>query len=334
MSAWLFLLTPVAVLVILLLLGLTGCTGDQFVAAPEDTYLDTIKKENSLVAYWRLGEPANTAVPSTGTAIDQLGSHPGNYNKATVSLDAKRHSFSAPGNIALGITPGLLEATKPTDETHNACIDINGGFVEVPFAAELNANAFTFEAWIKPDFAGANAPPGSYYCLVESSAPSGGLQKKLGFGLYVGPLTPGAANQPNQWQVWMGNGTKFIMVATETGDQLHDNQLTFLALTYDPGLLSNNLVLYLYYPNTGQQLTLSALAPLQANFTAFAPNDKAGGGTFLIGIGRNLFPGITDPVALQPFLYAFPGKIQEAAFYSKALSMDVLSQHEMTGGNI
>lgn len=330
MSASVLLLTSLAALIILLLCGFAGCTGDVFTSAPSATYQDTVKSENSLVAYWRLGEPANTAVPSNGTAKDELGGHNGNYNKATVNADAKRHSFGASGNITLGNNPGLLEA-----QTTDTCIDVNGGFVEIPFDAALNASPFTFEAWIKPNFAGANATPGNYYCLVESSAPAGGVQKKLGFGLYVGPANPNMANQPNQWQVWMGDGQKFSMVGVETGDQLHDGQLTYLALTFDPGVANNNLILYLYYPNTGQQLTLPAIAPLQATVTGFKPNNNPGGGSFLIGMGRNLFPGVTvDPVALQPFLYAFPGRIQEAAFYSKALNMDVLSQHEMTGGNI
>src|SRR5579884_3644250 len=114
MSTWLFVVAPIAVAIILLLFGFMGCTADQFTSAAGPTYQDTVKQENSLVAYWRLGEPGNTPVPSNGTAIDQVGGHNGNYNQATVTADAKRHSFGAPGNITLGNNPGLLEA-QPTD---------------------------------------------------------------------------------------------------------------------------------------------------------------------------------------------------------------------------
>jgi concanavalin A-like lectin/glucanase superfamily protein len=326
------LLMPIAVLGILLLFGLTGCT--TFGAAPDTTappastpYDQVIKGESSLVAYWRLGEPAGTGVPSTGTAKDEKGAHNGNYNKAVITADPKRHSFNAPGDITLGIAPGLLQhfPTAPG-------IEVNGGFVEVPFDSNLNASPFTFEAWVIPEFGGD--PQGNFYCLVESSAPAGGVAKKAGWALYAGPNDPTKINQPYQWQVWMGNGTKFQRVGIAT-DSVHFNQLTYLALTFDPGVATNNLTLFLYYPDTKQDLSAASVAPLQATVTGFQPNNSPGGGSFLIGIGRNLFPTITaDPVALQPFLYAFRGKIQEVAFYNTALAADKhLWIHEQSGGD-
>ena len=330
------LLTPFAVLLILLLFGFAGCDRvlglDAIIPIPA-TYETNIKGETSLVAYWRLGDPAGTAVPSTGTAADDTGGHPGNYNSAVITADTKRHSFSAPGTITLGITPGLLEVTKPNDETADPCIEVNGAFVEVPFDAVLNPVPFTFEAWVNPEF--ASDPNNNFYSLVETSAPAGGGLKKLGFGLYAGPANPASATpQPYQWQVWMGNGANFQQVAVAS-DNLMFNQITYLALTYDPGIPAPNLILYVYYPGTNQDLSFNSVAKIQGNVTNFRPNNQLGGGSFLIGMGRNLFPGVTvDPVPLQPFLYAFNGKIQEVALYNKALPLETLARHYMAGGMI
>lgn len=337
-ASLLFVLTPLAVLLILLLFGFTGCASfgaaSDAVPPPAGTpYDQVIKGEASLVAYWRLAEPAGTPVPGTGKAIDQKGAHNGNYNKAVITADPKRHSFSAPGTITLGITPGLLDLKTPLDQSVNPCIEVNGSFVEVPFDSNINASPFTFEAWIIPEFGGD--PQGNFYCLVESSSPVGGVQKKVGWGLYAGPADPTKTNQPYQWQVWMGDGMKFQKVGIAT-DNVQFNKLTYLALTFDPGVASNNLKLFLYYPDTKQDLSAASIAPLQATVTGFKPNNSPGGGTFLIGMGRNLFPGVTvDPVALQPFLYAFHGKIQEVAFYNTALTPnDHLWIHEQAGGNL
>ena len=136
MIASVYLLTPLAVLIILLLFGFTGCNlVFQLEEVPQETYPLTIASEPTLVAYWPLGAPETTPVPSTGTALDQSSSHahPGNFNVATITADAKRFSAAAPGNFTPGIKPGLLQLTKPVDETKDPCIEVNGGFVEVPF---------------------------------------------------------------------------------------------------------------------------------------------------------------------------------------------------------
>jgi hypothetical protein len=75
-ASLLFVLTPLAVLLILLLFGFTGCASfgaaSDAVPPPAGTpYDQVIKGEASLVAYWRLAEPAGTPVPGTGKAIDQ-----------------------------------------------------------------------------------------------------------------------------------------------------------------------------------------------------------------------------------------------------------------------
>ncbi|HJT00369.1 MAG TPA: hypothetical protein VJ756_14855, partial [Terriglobales bacterium] len=186
-------LTPLALLIILLLFGFAGCTtfgtSSDVTPPPAGTpYDQVIKGEKSLVAYWRLGEPVGTPVPGTGKAKDEMGKYNGNYNKAVITADPKRHSFNAPGTITFHNVPGLLNLTTPADQSVNPCIEINGCFVEVPFDSNINASPFTFEAWIMPEFGGD--PQGNFYCLVESSSPVGGVQKKVGWGLYAGPADP------------------------------------------------------------------------------------------------------------------------------------------------
>ena len=339
MSDWYLVLAPLAVLVIVLLFGFVGC--QSFGSSPEMTaktvdkpgptpgttvpdYPATIKAEASLVAYWRLGEPATTAIappPPGGIAKEEQGAHPGRYFKFVPPLnpDSKRHSFGNTGVLKLEQKPGLLE-----HDPNEACILVNGGFVNVDFDAVLHPPKFTYEAWINPQF--DTDPLGNYYCLFEAGAPTTG-QKKEGFGLYAGPANPGSLNTPYEWQVWMGNGTTFAKVnnTLPAPSTVVFNKVTYLALTYD-GVA---VVLYLYYPNTNQDMTLASVAPLQAKFSGYKP---AKSGTLVIGAGRNLFPAV--PGASPPVLYAFHGRIQEVAIYNQALTIQAhLAGHEQAGGS-
>jgi hypothetical protein len=100
------------------------------------------------------------------------------------------------------------------------------------------------------------------------------------------------------------------------------NQTTYLALTFD----GTNLMLFLYYPETGQDLSMTSVAPLVATFPTYKP---ATTGSFLIGAGRNLIP--TSP-STNP-LYAYFGKVEEVALYNTALDVHTsLVAHEQSGG--
>lgn len=317
-----YLVTPLLVLIIVLLFGFVGCSG-AFTASTGPDYPSTIKAEPSLVAYWRLGEPAGTATappPPGGIAKDEQGMHPGHYFvfKPPPAPDAKRHSFSNPGIINIGQTPGLLE-TKSSDP----CVEFNGGWVDMGFDGPLNPPQFTMEAWINPEFDGD--PLGNFYCVFETGAPDTGKQKTEGLGLYAGPGDPNNAASPYEWQVWMGNGTTFKKVVNSLPKPATvEFQLTYLVLTYD----GTNVSLYLYRPNTGQQMDMASVAPLQGTFTGYKPSTS---GTLLVGAGRNLFPSV--PGVSPKRLYAFHGKIQEVALYNKALTIDNLSAHEQSGGS-
>src|SRR5215471_4548264 len=149
MDTWLLLLAPVTVFTVLFFFGAIGCAAilDLDDVSYAATYHKTITDETTLVAYWRLGEPNSTPVPSTGTAKSETGSHSGDYQKLTAvaTVDKTRHSPPTAGIITLGQRPGLL--SKFSNDTG---MQTDGGFVRVPFDDQLNPGTFTFEAWVKP----------------------------------------------------------------------------------------------------------------------------------------------------------------------------------------
>jgi Concanavalin A-like lectin/glucanases superfamily len=322
------LIAPLAVLVVVLLFAFVGCssfTADLSGESGAD-YPPVIQKEPSLVAYWRLQEPISTIVAPTppgtvipGIAKDEQGAHPGKYFhlKQPTNQDNKRLSAANPGVLNLAQTPGLL-ANHPA----YTCVEFNGGYVSVDFDPALNPANFTVEAWITADFQGF--AHGTYFCLFEDGAPATGKQKTEGFALYAGPASPTDLTSNFEWQVWMGDGTTFTKLTNmqPTPALVQFNQTTYLALTFD----GTNVMLFLYYPETGQDLSMTSVAPLVATFPTYKP---ATTGSFQIGAGRNLIP--TSP-STNP-LYAYFGKVEEVALYNTALDVHTsLVAHEQSGG--
>ena len=341
MNPGLLLLTSIAVLIVLRFLGFVGCAAilgvdDVSYATTPDgkpDYPATIKKETSLVAYWRLGELASTPVPSSGgQAKSETGFHNGDYDKLPLATtaDTVHHSPPTAGTLTLGVTPGLLEL-DPT----SPCIRTDGGFIQVPFDDALNPPQFTLEGWVKPDI--GNDLPGNYYCLVESSGPPGplGATKKTGFGLYLGPKDVPPANPPGLhfWQIWMGDGSKFSQAAVSK-NPVKFKQLTYLVLSFD----GNNLQLFLYYPDTNQNLDQIS-GELKASIGNFKRNDTSnlGTGNFFIGTGSNLYSGPSIP---KQRLYPFKGQLQEVALYNVDLTapnnqgLGKLAGHFLAGGKV
>ena len=344
MIGWFFLMGALALLVTVLLCGFLGCEcGATLADAPDVSgdYAMAVKSTPDLVAYWRLGEPDTTPVPSAGgVAKSEVGGFHGDYAKLApvATPDDLLHSPATSGAIILGVTPGLLEL-KPQDEFF--CINIDGGYVQAPWAEELNTPQFTLEAWVSPN---PLVDPKYFYCLVESTGPQGLGQKKTGWGLYLGPSN---INNPNPagplfWQVWMGDGTRLNRVAIAKPNfptpGFSQFRLTYLALTFDG---SQKLQLFLYFPNTGQNIALAQLQALDIPNPPiiFHRNDAStnGQGDFFIGTGSNL--------TLTPFsgdrLYPFKGKIQEVALYKRDLSapnnmgvVTTLAGHVLSGGNL
>jgi len=290
------LLVPLAVLVSPPLSGFIGC-GYATLGPVAGGCPTAIELTPGLVAYWRLGEPSTTPVPSSGgAAVDQKAGSNGDYRVLPpAAADTQRHSPGTAGTIFLGITPGLLSQLSEAP-----CIQVDEGYVQIPANDALNPPAFTFECWI--DLTGFDQEPeGNYYCLVESTGRAG--PRSTGFGRYLGPLDPTAPAGPYFWQVWMGDGTQFSQVAVGTQPvDASQSRLTYLALTFlgnnesvNDGQghdLNYNLALYLYRPDTQQDLAVAGLQALTGTVNNFTPNTVAngGGGDFFIGTGTDLFP--------------------------------------------
>ncbi|MGO8761038.1 MAG: hypothetical protein ACLP2P_16455 [Desulfobaccales bacterium] len=349
-----FLIGALVLLVALLLFGFVGCSfspgAASCVPSAYQDYPTAVISTGDLVAYWRLGEPNTTPVPSSGglarsVVADENGDvHHGDYFKLdpVSTPDDLTLSPATVGQIVLGVTPGLLELAN---QVNSPCINTDGGYVQVPWADELNPPQFTFEAWVLPD---PFMDPKYFYCLAESTGPQGLGPKTTGWGLYLGPAdlnNPDPAG-PLFWQVWMGDGNQFNRVAIAKPDFPTDSQgnaipqlrLTYLALTFD-GV--ENLQLFLYYPDANQNFYDISLNQLQAlNIPnppiVFHRNDASlgGMGDFFIGTGSNL---TSNPSTQR--LYPFKGKIQEVALYKRDLSdqscpLETLASHEMSGGNL
>lgn len=313
-------------------------------------YGNWITRTKDLVAYWRLGEPATITVlkatdpipagavktakttsPPWVVVSDKLDGYHLKLNPVTTP-DNARHSPKTAGEVIPGVTPGLLQISP---QENYPCLQLDGGFVQVPWSNELNPPAFTLEAWVSPSPTMFDPAPGAqqfYYCLVESAGPPGLGQKKTGWGLYLGPENPVAPLGQLFWQVWMGDGSNFnrVAVANPGRTQL---KLTYLALTFDG---NQNLQLWLYCPDTDEDLDLldKPVLKILINPFTFLPNDgtAAGKGEFIIGAGSNLFPNVAGTPGQR--LYPFRGKIQDVALYKSVLPGNILESHYLAGGNL
>lgn len=315
-SYWYFLLTPVAVMSALLLFGFVGCVGDDVSGistvdqnnGDPDPY-GTAQSKGQLEGQWKLQEPASTTIPG-GTAMDEKGLHNGTYKVQAVTEDTTPHSpaSASPPSLNLGVPPGLL------DYVSNTSMEVNGGYVEVPFSPTLNPAAFSVVAVVQPEW--DRTKLGYYYCLVESSAPvpTSSQGKRLGFAIYAGPATQ-SPGEPYRWQVWLGDGSSFQRVPdTKPTASVVEFNRTILALTYD----GSHLKFYIYYPGSVNDpksaSDLDNITAIDSN-ASFSPNlnDES----LFIGIGRSLFPVGTGPT--QDLLYPFNGKIQNVLVYKNAL---------------
>ena len=334
MFSWYFIISALALLAVILLFGFVGCASFGTAASGMAAdYPTTIESTPDLVAYWRLGDlPSGSP---TGDMKDSHGKFNGfrhQYPSPITTPDNIQHSPTATAQVIYGEIPGLLELSLSSP-----CLEVDGGWVQVPFDDLLNPPQFTLEAWVSPD---PLMPKGFFHCLVQSAGPGlSSSQQKTGWGLYLGPDDPNKTPPDDYfWQVWMGDGTQFKRIAIANGTDCPTKlQLTYLALTFD----GTNLQLWLYYPDTKQQIGIQFFRGAQnPNVTTFKRNDTSpsGQGPLIIGVGSPLFSG-GGPFSLP--IYPFKGKIQEVALYRRDLSAPnnagvqaTLAAHEMAGGNL
>lgn len=345
----LLLIGALAVLASVLLFGFVGCSLDELGTGPSEDYPTTIQQTPGLVAYWRLGEPASTPIAVADGSLIPPGdvafsannqskpkdpSNPFNgvyFTLPPAAADTARQSNATPGTLTLGITPGILELLPSA-----TCMQVNGGFVQIPFSSALNPKEFTLEAWVVPFDEGFDPGPPYYQCIVESTGPQGLGTRTSGWGLYIGPQVPSdPPGSPYFWQVWMVDTTGSLRQVATSAEPVVSNRSFYVVVTFNK-TATPNLQLFLYAPGTGQDLSIAGVRFLEADVTGFQQNTS---GDFFIGTGSNLFPAAGPPAQR---LYPFNGRIQEVALYNVDLSggapndggvSTTLGPHEAAGGN-
>jgi hypothetical protein len=264
----LFLIPP-TLLLIVLLLCFAGCAEVIGIEPWEDPkqepsppppppYSEVVLGEKeSLVAYWPLGEPSPPGEPAGVTAVDATGGgHDGTYQRKPLPPEPAISSAAALGTLTLG-SPGLLpgDIVPPPgpDAPKTTCIEVDGGFVSVPFDAVLNPAKFSVEAWVHVGWK-ADSPAGARV-IVASFDVTGGTK---GFELFAG--------EDNLWKAHVGTGAG---ITTANGPDVVFDKTNHIVVTYD----GSDLRLFLdgspsttepaagYQPSTESRLLIGAGAP-------------------------------------------------------------------------
>ena len=331
MSASLIVLIPVILLGIVGLFCFAGCILPDYEEQPPYTEYTgkTILLNSAIIAYWPLGEPADT-VPAAelisgndGSYID-LATSPSLYPWPSYTVPNPPGpdvlSADAPGAIAFA-QPGLVkgDAVQPANvpAVITPCVVVNGGYVDVPFNVKfIPPTSFTIEAWVRVDW-NADATHASRFVLDSRD-----FNPCTGFAL----LARAEDDQPGvySWAGIIGNGGTGSAGFTSVG--VADPAITlsgksggttyYLALTYDGP--SQTLILYV----NGAQLAKVTSAVYVANSTQ----------PLWIGAGAPYVPRRPQPadVVASP-LFPFVGAMQNVAIYSAALTSEVILKHFHNG---
>ena len=294
MSASLFVLIPVVLLVLVTALCFTGCvvpnTGLPDTPAP---YRDAIGTEPTLIAYWPLDDlmPKDNSPP----IAHDLASHPAGQNQFDGNYT---------GTFALqkdGIVPG-----DEQDMARFPCASFGGGRVEVLFHQELNASSFTVECWVRPTSGGAQQ------AVVASAFVDGRPNPTANAGYAL------VATTDNFWSAQIGIGTTFVPVTSKDAIMLDGMTTYYLAMTFDGGKK-----LTLFVGIAGGAFTKVPPVTLDANqtFQSEAPGMTA----------TQLFIGMGRPDLATSMQYPFNGLIQDVAFYSPALATTDIQKHFALG---
>jgi Concanavalin A-like lectin/glucanases superfamily len=259
MSTSLLVAIPFALFAIVLLLCFIGCDalfGLDHIPDPKPAftrYTKTILAEPTLVAYWPLGEAAGET-----TAVDLKGGRNGTYLSQVFPDDPSVPSAAAPGTLALGqpgIVPGDTVPPQFDANVRTTCIEVNGGYVSVPFDPALNpikADGFTIEAWVRVGWsAGDTAAARAVMTAGDTVA---GIK---GYALYASP--------DNFWQGIVGTGGD---TTNTNGPDVIFDATNHVVLTYDGSILrlfvngtQNTAITTDYQASTQSRLFIGAGRP-------------------------------------------------------------------------
>jgi hypothetical protein len=314
MMEWYFLLTPFAVLAVLLLFGFVGC--DELFGLEELRAYALEVEDDDPVINLRLRDSTATE------ANNEVGPPNGTYVLSPVPIDAGDPNWKST-EVQLQdrvLETGVSEDPKllPTDpdSTH---IRVRGAWVDFPSnwptevvdpLTEFTLEAIVFPEWNLEDL-------GKYYCLMQVAR-----SNQFGFGIYAGPDSD-AMEPPYTWQFWVGTPTGFQRFDTkkpyqdpnDPGPTLEE-KVTYLAVTFSQS--PSRAFLYMYYPDRDVGRTTYELVPVP-----YVPFE----GRLTIGISAAIVGPLFPPITPTHVLYPFWGRIAEVAIYNKALQKKRILEH-------
>jgi Concanavalin A-like lectin/glucanases superfamily len=326
MSTNLLFLVPIGTLAVVWSLCFVGCVF-QTSGLPGPPYSNVILKETSLLAYWPLNDgmgqpptPPPQGSTSIGSAADLSGNgHVGSYLIPPVYPTnppaGSAGSMQIPGTPVINldqssIVPGDVSNSDFTDTVDAACVDLEGGYVSIPWSTPkpIALPQFTFEAWIKP-----NPNLAGFEGVVFSA-----LLNNAGFtGFQV------LINAMNQLVVFIGDGTPTFPPQPTLTTAIDPTDITYIAVTCD---ISGNFTLFA----NGLDQDTPATPQMFAN-TGYVPVDPTQQVTYFIGAGENADPLRTQDGATGAPEFPFLGLIQSVALYSTALATTDLQAHFSAG---
>jgi hypothetical protein len=330
MSTALFFLVPIGMLAVVWSLCFVGAcfpTG----GLPGPPYSNTILAEPSLIAYWPLSDFPNSQLPAgapalppppqgstgVGIAADLSGkNHNGSYiNPPAYMPGAAIPQIGTNPTLNLhqaSIVPG--DAFAPGSKNLPACVDFEGGYVSIPWAANSpSLTDFTLEAWVQPRW---NVT--GFVWVVFSATTNNGT----GFTLDI--------NDQNQWQLTIGNGTAPVVINTMVSAAVN-GVLTYVAVTFDSA--SQVLSLWINPDSDTSAAPTAAWPPDPTTVTPYVAIDPTQPVTFFIGAGDNQDAQTPRPQdgGAGPPLHPFQGLIQSVALYDTALDPTDLASHFADG---
>ena len=320
-----FFLVPLCMLAAAVSLCFVGCafqTGG--LAQP---YSNNILAEPSLVAYWPLSDFPGAAPPpvqgssAVGVALDLSGKgHNGTYTiPPAYQMGATIPQIANPTpqtGLNLRQTSIVLgDAVTSGSKNPPACVDFEGGYVNIPWAVNSPSLAdFTIEAWIKPKW---NVTGFDWVVFA-------GITPTTGFAVYI--------NTNNNWEFSIGNGMGLTTIDTMVPAAV-DGSLRYVAVTFQSATQSLSLWLN---PNSDSDSNTPSpptpawppSPPSQTNYVAIDPTQPM---TFFIGAGATQLPPRTQPMGNGSPEAPFQGLIQSVALYNAALDPTDLASHFENG---
>jgi hypothetical protein len=347
MSTTLFFLVPIGMLAVVWTFCFVGvCFPTSGIS---QAYSNTILQETSLVAYWPLSDLPNSQPPMgapplpppppnsafVGTAQDLKSNHNGTYINPPRYISGTTF-LTTTGNPPVDLKPTLNlqqtsivpgDAFKPGSKNVPFCVDFEGGYVSIPWAAgSPSLSDFTFEAWIKPRWTTTTT---GFNWVVFSACTNNGT----GFVIHI--------NQQNNWSFTIGNGTALTAVDTMVPapinpDPTTPTSATYVAVTFESTNGNIGTLSLWINPPSDDDTPPTPPTAIFTTQTTYAPVDPTQQPlTFFIGAGSNenaQTPRTQDGGPGAPLL-PYQGLIQSVALYSSALDATDLASHFADGAS-